>query len=117
MSVIIKADGVALPSPVAIDAADEIIWSEATGRSASGKMLGSVIAEKGTFSIRWGVLTKAELNTIRRRIKSGFHPFTVDIDGDSATISSYRGTLTYAVLGTYGGVTYYNNAAVTIIEQ
>jgi hypothetical protein len=115
--VTIKANNTLLPSPVAIDTSDEIIWSANTGRSASGKMLGTVIAQKQSFNVKWGVLTKGELETIKTNVKAGFYPFEISMDGDRASLSSYRSTLTYSVLGTYGGVTYYNNATVTIIEQ
>mgnify|MGYP000583136728 CR=1 FL=1 len=47
MGLIIKANGVTLPSPVSISTTDEILWSSNTGRStSSGKMLGDVIAEE-----------------------------------------------------------------------
>lgn len=117
MAIEIRGNGTLLPSPDAITAADEIIWSADTGRSASGKMLGDVIAEKETFNVEWGVLTKAEYGVIRSALLSGFHPFAITIDGTTDTITSYRGTLTAPLLGTFGGVTYYKGVTVSVIQQ
>ena len=117
MSISITVGGTALPSPVELTVSDEIIWSANTGRAASGLMVGDVVAEKRTLAIRWGVLTKAELDLIRGRLTSGFYPVTLTVDGESVTLTYYRGALTYELLGTFGGVTRYRNAAVTIIQQ
>ena len=117
MGIIIKANGVTLPSPVEMTASNEIIWSSNTGRSPTGKMIGDVIAEKETFAITWGVLTQTEFNLIKNNLAAGFLPFTVTIDGSPTTITQYRGTLTREFLGTYGGVTYYKEAQVSIIQQ
>ena len=113
----ISAGGVALPSPISLREGDEIIWSADTGRTASGRMVGDVISEKRTLAIGWGVLTKAELASIRARLIAGFFPISVTVDGETWTIDAYWGTLTYELMGTYGGVSYYNNAAVEIIQR
>lgn len=117
MGIVIKAGNVTLPSPDTITTSHEVIWSANTGRSTSGKMIGDVIAEKITFAIQWGVLTKAQKDLIRNNLSSGFHPFTVTEDGTSTTIDAYRSTLTFDTLGTAGGVTYYKNMQVSIIQQ
>jgi hypothetical protein len=113
----IKANNVTLPSPTAIKTSDEIIWSANTGRSSTGKMIGDVVAEKKTIDINWGVLTKAEYESIKSNLRSGFHPFKLSIDGDETTITSYRSALAGELLGTHGGVTYYKSVNVTIIQQ
>ena len=117
MGVVIKAGTVTLPSPDSITTSDEIIWSANTGRSSTGKMIGDVIAEKTTFAIQWGVLTKAQRDLIRSNIRSGFHPFSVIEDGAETQIDSYRSTITFDTLGTHGGVTYFKNMQVSIIQQ
>ena len=117
MSIILRGGGVTLPSPDAVTASDEIIWSANTGRAASGLMLGDAVAEKRTFSIEWGVLTRTEYECVRGALQSGFHPFTIVTDGTPVTIVSYRGTLSGKVLGCFGGVTYYRDVSVTIIQQ
>ncbi len=117
MSVSITAGGTVLPSPTELAASDEIIWSADTGRSEAGAMLGDVVAEKQTWEIRWGVLTKAARELIRAKLTSGFIPVTITIDGTAVTLTVYRGTLTGSVLGTFGGVTYFKDVAVTLIQQ
>ena len=117
MAIILRGNGVTLPSPVSVTASNEIIWSANTGRAASGRMLGDVVAEKQTFAIEWGVLTRAEYMLIRNSLQSGFHPFTIIEDGASATITAYRGTLSGTLLGSFGGVTYYKDVSVTVIQQ
>ncbi len=117
MAIIIRGNGVTLPSPVAVTASDEIIWSANTGRSSAGRMLGDAVAEKKTFTVEWGVLTRGEMELIRSSLRSGFHPFTIVEDGVSTTVTSYRGALTGTVLGCFGGVTYYKDVSVTVIQQ
>ena len=117
MSISIWADGQALPSPTELSTSEEIIWSSNTGRASDGGMIGTVIAEKRTFQLRWGVLTAAEYESIRTKLAAGFHPFTLVMDGTSATVEAYRGTLSGTVLGTFGGATYYKDASVSVIQQ
>ncbi len=117
MAIVIRGGGVALPSPTAITTSDEIIWSANTGRTASGLMVGDVIAEKKTFAIQWGVLTKAELDTIRSRLPSGFSTFTIVEDGEATTITAYRSTIAATLLGSFGGVTYYKDVTATVIQR
>lgn len=117
MGIVIKSGTTTLPSPVALTGSDEIIWSSNTGRSSTGKMIGDVIAEKQTFQIQWGVLTKAERDLIRSSLQSGFHPFSVIEDGVATTVDSYRSTITWDTLACIGNVTYYKNMQVSIIQQ
>lgn len=115
--VVIKSGVTTLPSPIALTGTDEIIWSANTGRSSTGKMIGDVIAEKKTFQIQWGVLTKAQRDLIRSRLQSGFHPFSVIEDGVETTVDSYRSTITWDTLACVGNTTYYRNMQVSIIQQ
>ena len=117
MAITIRGNGVTLPSPDAVTASDEIVWSANTGRAASGKMLGDVVADKKTFAITWGVLTRAELQIIRNALQSGFHPFVLEEDGTVTTIQAYRGTISAELLGSFGGVTYYRDVTATVIQQ
>lgn len=114
---IIKAGSVTLPSPVEISTTDEIIWSENTGRSTTGKMIGDVVAEKKTIHIQWGVLTKAQFDTIRTNLRSGFNSFSLILGGETIPITSYRSQLTGELLGGFGGETWYRSADVSIIQQ
>lgn len=119
MALILKANGVILPSPTEISSTNEIIWSSNTGRSTtSGKMLGDVIAEKSTFSIKWSMLTKEEQQLIVDNMKSGFYPVSFIFDDETITLTTYRGTISSQMLGYIGdGKFYYKSVACDIIEQ
>lgn len=116
----IQAGGVLLPSPVEISSSGELIWSASTGRTASGKMVGDLIAEKQTVEITWGVLTRAQVSTIEQAVttQSGFFQLTITQGGDVTQIQCYRGPVVKKALGYIGdGVFYYKSVTVTFIEQ
>lgn len=115
---VLSAGGTPLPAPVSISTSDEIIWSDNTGRVASGNMVGDVVAEKKNMEIKWGILTEAEVALIKSKLCAGFFPFTFRDDGVELTIQSYRGTLTKEHLGEQGdGIYYYRSASVSVIQQ
>lgn len=115
---ILKAGSTNLPSPVFISTADEVIWSATTGRSASGKMIGDVVANKKTINIKWEMLTESDVKIIKDNLTSGFFPLTFRDDNANITITMYRGTLTKEHLGALSdGYYYYKSVEVTIIQQ
>jgi hypothetical protein len=116
----IKAGGVTLPSPVEVSSSGELIWSAATGRTSSGKMVGNLIAEKQTFEVSWGVLTAAQVKSIEQAVtvQGGFFQLTITQGSDVTRIQCYRGPVAKKVLGYIGdGVFYYRSVTVTFIEQ
>lgn len=107
-----------LPSPVSLSVSDEIIWTSDTGRTLSGLMVGDVVAEKKTVSIKWGVLTELELVLIKNTLVAGFFPISFHDDGIDITIEMYRGTLAKEHLGWLGdGIYYYKSASVDIVQR
>lgn len=118
MGLVIKANGVKLPSPSKITSTNEIIWSSATGRSSTGKMLGDIVAEKQTFSIVWEFLTKAQQKQIVKYMKAGFFPVQFIFDDETVELSSYRGTITNEHLGYVGdGNYYFRSVTCDVIER
>lgn len=114
----LKSNGIELPSPVSLTVADEIIWTSDTGRTLAGLMIGDVVAEKKNLSIKWGILTEAEVMFIKSRLVPGFFPFTFHDDGLDITIEAYRGTLTKEHLGDIGdGLYYYRSVSVDIVQR
>jgi hypothetical protein len=119
-----SANGVTLlPSPTAIKPSLEIIWSEDTGRAQSGtskaKMIGSVVSEKKTYSLQWGVLTESQLTQIEAKLKAGFFYFAVAPSLSVAQANAekyYRSQLSYEILPA-GSETYYKNVSVNVIQQ
>lgn len=109
-----KASGVGLPAPVKITSNDEIIWSSNTGRDDAGLMLGTVVAEKRTIDITWGVLTQAQMEDIMAAMPAGFFTFVLG----SASLTVYRGAFTGEQLGDIGdGNSYYRSLSVSVIER
>ncbi len=107
-----------LPEPVELSIDDEIIWSSKTGRSASGKMLGDIVAEKKTLTIKWQFLPETDYLKIKNALKAGFNSLTFRDDGEMITIKQYRGTLNKTILGYIGdGIFWYREITVSLIEQ
>ena len=75
----LSIDGVALPRPLrgGVTITDEKVWSSNTGRTASAKMVGTLIAIKTTIVISWPSLTGAEAALIRQMVCNTAHPFRV----------------------------------------
>ncbi len=97
---------------------DEIIWSSNTGRSTTGKMIGTVIAEKKTIDLTWGVLEETFVKKIKKYLCAGFFPIRIHDAGEDVDIKVYRGTLSKEHLGYIGdGKYYYKSATVNIVQQ
>ena len=117
------ANVVELPSPESLKVTHELIWDQDTGRAQSGvnkaKMIGSVVDEKRTYAIQWGILTDAELTTIKGKLTKNFFYFAVATtlnNAKSAAVPFYRGEIS----GTYlpiGDTIYHKDVTVTVIEQ
>lgn len=107
-----------LPAPVTISVGDEILWSSNTGRTSTGKMIGDVIAEKQTLSIKWQYITAADKNVIKAALSAGFLPIEINIDGEPYSITVYRSTLKYETMGRLDdGIYYFKEMSVDIVEQ
>ena len=115
---ILWSGDVILPAPTTLSVNDEIIWSSDTGRTLSGYMVGSVIAEKKNLSIKWEWLTEKEVQRIKSRLIAGFFPLSFKDDGLNFTINAYRGTLSKEHYGEIGdGNYYYRSATVDVIQR
>ena len=119
-----SANGVTLlPSPDAVKPSFELIWSENTGRAQSGsnkaKMIGDVVAEKRTYDIQWGLITDADLNTIKSKLTKGFFYFAVATTLASAksnAVPFYRSEIAGSYLP-IGDTIYWRDVSVSVIEQ
>jgi hypothetical protein len=118
----LTVDGVALPAPAAdgVTISKEKLWSQDTGRSASGQLNGTIVAQKVTLSVKWPPLTPQEARIIDDIASSGtaFHSVKyTDIDGRTYTIEMYFGSPS----GTWGswaeGAQYVTDYAVDMIER
>lgn len=114
---VLRGKNGSLPSPTALTVGDEIIWTSDTGRTLSGLMVGDVVAEKKSISIKWEFLTESEFLKIRNSMVAGFFTFSFHDDGTELTITSYRSTLSKDYLGYYGGTHYYRTVTVDITQR
>lgn len=113
---VIEAGGIALPDPVSISIDDEIIWSEDTGRTLNGLMVGDVVTEKKKVNIEWGILKQSEVDKIKEYLVSGF--FAVRFPELNITLSAYRGTISAEHIGKLGdGFYWYRKVSVGIVER
>ena len=99
----------------------EKIWSANTGRTAAGKMVGTVVAVKTTIKIKWPPLTPDQVAVIESAVSDGDNPFVpvkfTDATGVTVTKTMYFGTPTYTVYSWANGRQYLRDVSVTGIEQ
>ena len=115
-------NGVKMPTPAlnGVTISREKIWSANTGRSASGKMLGTIIAQKTTLKIKWPPLTMEEAAKIEGAVSSGTEFFPVKFTGAAGvtqTLTMYAGTPTYTQYSWAAGMQWVMDVAVDLIEQ
>ncbi|MCD8141922.1 MAG: hypothetical protein LUD83_01365 [Clostridiales bacterium] len=114
--------GVKMPTPAleGLTITREKIWSSDTGRTASGKMVGTIVAVKTKVAIRWPVLTMDEVETIEGAVSSST-PFVTmtytDMTGAVTTKTVYFGTPSYTVYSYADGTQYVKDVTVDGIEQ
>ena len=114
----------ALPSPVSIQTTREQIWSEDTGRAQSGanqaEMIGTAVAEKLTFAIKWGILDYTDFNTIITYLPKGFFYFGVGQSAPDNPSKYYRSEITYDIIQAMKNgalTTFYKDVSVSVIQK
>lgn len=116
-------NGVKMPTPAleGVTISREKIWSANTGRTAAGKMVGTVVAVKTTIKIKWPPLTPAQVAVIEGEVSDKDHPYVpvkyTDATGQTVTKTMYFGTPTYTVYSWANGRQYLKDVSVTGIEQ
>ena len=116
-------NGVRMPDPAleGVTISREKIWSENTGRTASGKMTGTIIGIKSKISIKWPVLTPTQVATIEGAGSDPDNHFVpvkyTDATGSTVTKTMYFGTPSYTVYSWADGKQYIKDVSVDGIEQ
>ncbi|MGM9538078.1 MAG: hypothetical protein ACI3VN_07090 [Candidatus Onthomonas sp.] len=116
-------NGVTMPDPAleGVTISTEKVWSSNTGRTASGKMVGSVIAKKTTIKIKWPVLTPEQVSKIESAVSDADQPFVpvqyTDMCGNQVTRTVYFGTPSYTVYSWADGLQLIKDTTVDGIEQ
>lgn len=115
--------GVQMPTPAleGVTITREKVWSSDTGRSSSGKMLGTIVAIKSKITIKWPVLTFDQVKTIENAVSDADDPFVTvkytDMTGTTVTKTMYFGTPTYTMYGAAAGTQWVKDVTVDGIEQ
>lgn len=116
-------NGAKMPTPAkeGVTTSSDKLWSSDTGRSASGKMLGTIVAIKQTIKIKWPPLSPDEIGLIEKAVSSVDTPFVpityTDATGKTVTKTVYFGTPTYTWYSWANGVQYIKDVSVDAIEQ
>lgn len=116
-------NGTKMPDPAleGVTVSREKIWSSNTGRTASGKMVGTVVAVKTKLKIKWPPLTPDQVATIEGAVSNQSAPFVpveyTDATGSTVTKTMYFGTPSYTVYSWANGIQYIKDVSVDAIEQ
>lgn len=118
-----KINGVTVKPPKigGITYKSEKVWSSNTGRTASGRMVGTIKTIKKTVSIVWPPLTEEERRTIEGQISNTTMPFSVLeltlANGGTMTMECYFGTPSFQGYKRIGRVWKYESGQVDGIER
>lgn len=116
-------DGIKMPTPAleGVTVTKEKVWSANTGRTSSGKMVGTIVAVKAKLTIKWPPLTWTEAALIEAAVSDKSRPFVpvqfTDVTGNTVTKTMYFGTPSYTVYSWAEGTQYLNGVTVDGIEQ
>lgn len=119
----LTVNGITLPTPKhqGVKISTNKVWSANTGRTTSGKMVGTIVATKAKLQITWPPLTEAQVALIEAAVSDRSTPFfTVsytDMAGNSVSRTMYAGDITYSQYSWLEGRRYVTDVAVSLIEQ
>ena len=115
--------GVKMPDPdlEGVTISTEKVWSANTGRTASGQMVGSIIAKKTTIKLKWPILTRQQAATIEQAVSGGTEPFVpmayTDMAGNRVEKTVYFSTPTYTLYSWADGLQLVKDVSVEGIER
>ena len=99
----------------------EPIWSQNTGRVASGLMVGDIIAIKTTLEITWSKLLQSDLTKLNNAVCNSSKPFFnvtyCDETGASVTKSFYCSPNSYTRKHYTKDSIKYTDVSIRLIEQ
>lgn len=102
-----------------LDISREPIWSSSTGRTASGKMMGDIVAQKYKLTVTLPPMSDDEAASFDAAILPAFFEVTFKnpTTGKNTTKSMYAGTPKYPVYSYADGLPRYVGIAVDLVEQ
>lgn len=116
----LKFDGVVMPTPSDVKFENNKIWSDNTGRSADGRLVGDIICIKKKIYITWTHLNGSQVDLINSFISNQSRPFfdvtVLDETFTYNTYNVYAGDVSYETLSWDGGMQFTKNVTVNLIE-
>lgn len=118
-----EINGVQMPTPkvAGIGTKYEKIWSKNTGRTASTRMIGTILSIKQTWSLAWNPLTQEQRDLLLQYCSNADLPFVeltlTEPDGSTRRMECYFGTPSFDEWDLYGGVWCCCNGKVDAIER
>ena len=115
--------GVEMPTPMhkGVKISTNKVWSANTGRTSTGKMVGTIVAVKAKLEIKWPPLTEDQVALIEAAVSDRENPFVpvsyTDMAGNTVTKTMYFGDVSYSQYSWAGGLRYITDVAVSAIEQ
>lgn len=116
-------NGVLMPTPAlnGVTISSNKVWSANTGRTTTGKMVGTIVCVKHKIAIKWPPLTEAQAAVIEAAVSDTDNPFVpvqyTDMAGNTVTYTMYFGDVTYTQYSWSEGLRYIMDVAVDGIEQ
>lgn len=116
-------NGVEMPTPAhkGVTLSSNKIWSTNTGRTTSGKMVGTIIAVKHKLEIKWPPLTMEQVAVIEGVVSVTANAFVpvryTDMTGTVVEYTMYTGDISYTQYSWHEGIQYVTDAHVSCIEQ
>lgn len=109
-------NGIALPAPSELRVG--VFDITRAGRTASGLMQMEFIARKRTITLEYVLISNSELAAILDNLHSRvFHTLRYTDAGMERTITVYHGDRPYAAFHTIGGVRWWKDVQIPLIEQ
>ena len=116
-------NGVEMPTPAhnGVKISTNKVWSSNTGRTTSGKMVGTIVCVKAKLEIKWPPLTEAQVAIIEAAVSDKSSPFVpvqyTDMKGNIVTKTMYFGDVSYSQYSWSEGLRYVTDVSVSAIEQ
>lgn len=116
-------NGKVMPTPAhqGVTISTNKIWSSNTGRTTTGKMVGTIVTTKAKLEIKWPPLTEDQVAEIEAAVSDKNTPFVpveyTDMTGETVTKTMYFGDVTYTQYSWCRGIRYITDVSVSAIEQ
>lgn len=116
----INGYGIPVPDENGFKRTKNKLWSSNAGRTASGKMVGDIIAVKYTLDFNWSELSAAEIKELEKAVGTdAFFPvvFPEEGTGTQLTKNFYAADMTYDTKTIVDDKEIYSDVALQLIEQ